>query len=138
MATPVPVASLGRDAKVSEAVRERLLPDYDVVHTCLDLSAAEVELPALFAGDLTIANAAGLGSNVSKPAGERAVPKIVLFGGDIPDDEVSRVTAAIRARTPSIRSIKVSKLDVLKAGGLGPNPDVIAKVYRKKIAKEEA
>ncbi len=61
----------------------------------------------------------------------------MLFGGDISDDDVSRVTAAIHARAPGVRSIKVSKLDVLKAGGLGPNPDVIAKVYRKKIARDE-
>ncbi|KIH86475.1 hypothetical protein SPBR_08740 [Sporothrix brasiliensis 5110] len=137
MAAPIPVASLGRDAKVSEAVRERLLPDYDVVHTCLDLAAAEVELPALFGGNLQTANAAGLGSNATKPADQRAVPQLVLFGGDIPDDEVSRITAAIRVQAPAVRSVKVSKLDVLKAGGLGPNPDVIAKVYRKKIAKDE-
>ncbi len=96
-----------------------------------------MELPALFAGDVHTANAAGLGSNATKPAAERAVPKLVLFGGDIADDDVSRVTKAIQARTPGVRAVKVSKLDVLKAGGLGPNPDVIAKVYRKKIAKEE-
>ncbi len=29
MATPVPVASYGKDPKVAEAVRERLMPDYD-------------------------------------------------------------------------------------------------------------
>jgi len=27
--SPVPVASYGRDAKVAEAVREKLMPDYD-------------------------------------------------------------------------------------------------------------
>ena len=101
------------------------------------MAAAEVELPALFGGNLQTANAAGLGSNAAKPADQRAVPQLVLFGGDIPDDEVNRVTAAIRAQAPTVRSVKVSKLDVLKAGGLGPNPDVIAKVYRKKIAKDE-
>ncbi len=32
-ASPIPVASYGRDAKVSEAVRQKLLPDYDGAST---------------------------------------------------------------------------------------------------------
>jgi hypothetical protein len=33
-----------------------------------------------------------------------------------------------------VHFIKVQKLDVLAAGGFGPNPDVICKVFRKKMA----
>jgi hypothetical protein len=29
MATPTPIATYGRDAKIAEAVREKLLPDVD-------------------------------------------------------------------------------------------------------------
>ncbi len=32
--SPVPVASYGRDPKVAEAVREKLMPDYDGKSLC--------------------------------------------------------------------------------------------------------
>jgi hypothetical protein len=74
---------------------------------------------------------------VTRPAGERVVPAVVFFGGDISDGDVEKLSGLVREKNPSARFVKVSKLDVLKAGGLGPNPDVIAKVYRKKMAKED-
>jgi hypothetical protein len=33
MANPVPVACYGHNAKVAEAVKEKLLPDYDGTHS---------------------------------------------------------------------------------------------------------
>ncbi len=107
-----------------------------VVHTCLDIAAAEAELPALCAGDVSVAATSGLGSNVAKASAERVVPKVVFFGGDISDSDVEKLSGLIREKAPAMLFVKVSKLDVLKAGGLGPNPDVIAKVYRKKMSKE--
>ncbi len=61
---------------------------------------------------------------------------VAVFGGDISDGDVEKLSGLVKEKAPKTIFVKVSKLDVLKAGGLGPNPDVIAKVYRKKIAKE--
>jgi len=62
-------------------------------------------------------------------------PKVVFFGGDISDSDVEKLSTLVKAKAPDALFVKVSKLDVLKAGGLGPNPEVIAKVYRKKMIK---
>lgn len=111
-------------------------PRYLVVHICLDAATAETELPALFGGDVESTAASALGTNATRSVTERGIPKILLFGGDIPDGDVDKITGLVKEKSPTTISVKVSKLDVLKAGGIGPNPDVIAKVYRKKIAKE--
>jgi hypothetical protein len=107
-----------------------------VVHICLDIASAEAELPTVFGGDAGQDAASSLGSNATRQGTDRAVPKILLFGGDVADDEIEKVTGLVKEKSPNAVIIKISKLDVFKAGGLGPNPDVIAKVYRKKLSKE--
>ncbi|KAL2175160.1 uncharacterized protein P884DRAFT_301855 [Thermothelomyces heterothallicus CBS 202.75] len=205
--TPIPVAIFGKDPKLARAVCEKLLPDFDTVHVCLDLPSALAELPALFSpsGQPPPAPASGLGTNAYTldPAKRRAkVPRAVFFGGKFTDDEYDAVVDAVQkaaaaatattsttttntsgggyddddadpagfrqqpvrggtsstssTSTSSDRStgsndhhhhhhhhqqvqqqvhfIKVQKRDVLAAGALGPNPDVICKVFRKKMA----
>ena len=99
------------------------------------MATAETELPLICSGELNAVAASGLGSNATKPAAERVAPKVVFFGGDISDSDVEKLSTLVKAKAPEAIFVKVSKLDVLKAGGLGPNPDVIAKVYRKKMIK---
>ncbi|KAK3326225.1 hypothetical protein B0H66DRAFT_600361 [Apodospora peruviana] len=133
--TTFPVATYGRDPKIAEAVREKLLPDYEVVHCCLDFAAALKELPAICAGELETSPSSGLGANASTAAAQRKVPKAIFFGGGFNDDEFENITAAVRARAgPGVYFVKVQKRDVLAAGSFGPNPDTIAKIYRKKMA----
>jgi hypothetical protein len=154
MATPTPIAIYGRDAKIAEAVREKLLPDIDgeppqlinipsqtnleqVVHTCLTLSQAESELPLLCAGSLSTTPASGLGSNASLPESSRRVPKAVFFGGFIPEEEVERVQQLVRDKGGAAQTIKffrITRDEALAAGATGPDPDVIAKIYRVKVA----
>ena len=115
-------------------LRERRLTISTVVHTCLELEAAETELPSLCAGETSVAPASGLGSNATVAAGERKVPIAVFFGGGFSDSEYDKITAAVKAKAPGTHFVKVQKLDVLAAGSFGPNPDTIAKIYRKKLA----
>ncbi len=86
--SPVPVASYGRDPKVAEAVREKLMPDYDGKfpppsclavlspltraqsgHTCLDITTARPKLPALCSGQLDVVAALGPGHQRGARAG---------------------------------------------------------------------
>jgi hypothetical protein len=109
---------------------------FKVVHTCLDLSAATTELPLLCSGDVSVETSSGLGSNVGLPVNERRVPKVIFFGGGIPEEEYERVTTLVRASAghDSVSFLRVTREDVLAAGASGPDPDVIAKIYRDKIA----
>ncbi|KAL2152333.1 hypothetical protein VTH82DRAFT_5517 [Thermothelomyces myriococcoides] len=176
--TPIPVAIFGKDPKIARIVSEKLLPDFDTVHVCLDLPSALAELPALFSpsGPPPPAPASGLGANAytPDPAKRRAkVPRAVFFGGGFTDDEYNAVVDAVQKVTTTtaaaatanageerggidsvkrqhqqqhhqqqqqqqmqqvVHFIKVQKRDVLAAGGLGPNPDVICRVFRKKMA----
>ncbi|KAJ9150748.1 hypothetical protein NKR23_g3531 [Pleurostoma richardsiae] len=134
MADPIPVAAYGRNAQVTEAIRAKLLPDFDIVHSCLDLSAAEAELPLLCAGELDTTAVSGLGSNAALPVTDRKVPKAILLGGGIPDEEVERLSELIKAKAPNINLVRVTKEDVLSAGASGPDPDVITRIYREKMA----
>ncbi|KAK4040215.1 hypothetical protein C8A01DRAFT_46453 [Parachaetomium inaequale] len=192
-ATPIPVAIFGKDPKIARSVCEKLLPDFEPIHVCLDLPTALRELPPLFAASSTNSTsppppASGLGTNAYTldPAKHRAkVPQAVFFGGKFSDDEYHAIVDAVKravaaaatsttaststspftAAEPSttaghllgtsgaatgaggssvgaaaaekprtVHFIKVQKRDVLAAGSFGPNPDVICKVFRKKMA----
>jgi len=132
--TPIPVATYGKDPKIAESVREKLLPDIEVVHACLDPAIALTELPAVFSGNLETVPASGLGTNASAPADKRKVPQAVFFGGGFSDEEFEKIKAAVLAANPTAHFIKVQKRDVLAAGSFGPNPDTIAKIFRKRLA----
>ncbi len=62
------------------------------------------------------------------------MPRAIIFGGSIPDEEVARVTEAVKAKAPGITPIRVTRQDVLDAGAEGPNPEIIAKLLREKLA----
>nr|CDP25383.1 Putative protein of unknown function [Podospora anserina S mat+] len=133
--SPIPVATFGKDPKVAEQVREKLLPDIEVVHCSLTLDSALAELPALCSGDTSVSPSSGLGTNAgASDSSSRKVPQAIFFGGGFTDDEYEQIVAAVQARAPGIHMVKVQKRDVLAAGSFGPNPDTIAKIYRKKMA----
>lgn len=104
-----------------------------VVHICADPDVALVELPAIFAGKLDSAPASGLGTNARVPPEKRKAPQAVFFGGGFSDKEFEQVKEAVLATHPNVPVIKVQKRDVLAVGSFGPNPDAIAKIYRKKL-----
>ncbi|KAK4162796.1 hypothetical protein QBC43DRAFT_265594 [Cladorrhinum sp. PSN259] len=133
--SPIPVATYGKDPKMAESVRAKLLPDIEVVHCVLSLEAALAELPSLCAGELEISPSSGLGTNsATSDVSARKVPQAVFFGGGFTDEEFDKISAAVHARAPGVHMVKVQKRDVLAAGSIGPNPDTIAKIYRKKMA----
>lgn len=154
MASSVPLAVLGRDAKISERVKELILPEYDgkqkeskesrrrnhltrlpVVHTCIDMADAETEFPLICAGQLEAAPKSGLGSNAGRPVGERRTPTVVYFGGGVSDQDVEKLSALVREKAPDIRFLRVTREEVIAAGAAaGPDAGVIAKIMREKMA----
>jgi len=93
------------------------------------------ELPQACAGNLDGPISSGLGTNATKSsAAERKAPVAVFFGGNNTDEEYEKITTAVKAAAPNTQFIEVKKRDVLAAGSFGPNPDTIAKIYRKKMA----
>ncbi|KAK4128002.1 hypothetical protein N657DRAFT_642080 [Parathielavia appendiculata] len=119
--TSVPVALFGKDERVSEAVKEKLLPDFEVVHICNDVGSAVSEFPPLFRG-------------------KSRVPEAVFFGGNFSDAEYQAIVKAVMKTCGENvpKFIKCQKFDVLAAGSFGPNPNAIAKVFRKKMAAATA
>ena len=103
------------------------------MHICSDSAIALAELPAIFAGNLENPPASGLGTNAAVPPEKRKVPQAVFFGGGFSDAEFEQIKGAVLAVNPDAHFIKVQKRDVLAVGSFGPNPDAIAKIYRKKL-----
>jgi hypothetical protein len=135
MASPLPlyVATYGKDAKIGEKVRDELLPEIQVVHTCLDADKAVEELPRLCGGDLSVSPSSTFGTNAQSPIEERKTPVAVFFGGGFEDSDYSRISEAVSAANPNIKFIKVQKRDVLLAGSIGPNPKTIAKIFKERL-----
>jgi hypothetical protein len=102
---------------------------------CTDNKSAITELPALCSGNTATAPASGLGSNVDREAAERKVPKVVIFGGGVTDDEAKSVSEAVALQAPQVKMVRVTKEGIMAAGSAGPNPEVIAKVLKEKLGK---
>ncbi len=153
MASPIPVASFGNNSDVAQGVRAKLLPEYDgssllrfpelwapsntsflVVHIALSLEAALAELPVVSSGELETAPSSGLGSNAGAPVAERKAPKAIIFGAGIPEEDVARVIEAVNAKAPGVKPIQVTKEDVQGAGADKPNPEIIVKILKDKLA----
>jgi len=94
--------------------------DGTVVHICTDKETALKELPAICAGDVSTPQASGLGTNAT--GSNKQVPKGVVFGGRLPDEEYEEMTKAIQAKAPGVRVVRVERADLEKAGLPAPPP----------------
>lgn len=91
-----------------------------VVHICTDKDAALKELPDLCAGDVNTPQASGLGTNAT--ASSKQIPKGVVFGGRLPDEEYEEMAKAIQAKAPGVRVVRVQREDLENAGLTVPPP----------------
>jgi hypothetical protein len=129
---PTPIASFGHSANAALGgeINEGLLPEYEIVHASVDLASALAELPKIASGDLSVAPSSGYGTNAGADAGSRKAPKAIIIGGTVPADEVSQIQAAVSG----IPVITISREDIQAAGGSGPDPKVITKVFKQKLS----
>lgn len=158
--TSIPVASLGAKAEVASAIRKLLEPEYDrtfsppvlyisvltqptntpakVVHMCLSPAAASAELPAVCAGDLSVPDSTGIGSNASRPESERRVPRAIIFGGAVDDATLESIMSAVREAVAAkggkeIGVVRVLREDVKAEGVDFPNAEILTKIIRRKL-----
>ena len=61
------------------------------------------------------------------------MPRGIIFGGGIPDEDVESVMAKVRERAEGVKVVRVTRADVLAKGATGPSPGVIGEVLREKI-----
>ena len=62
------------------------------------------------------------------------MPRAILVGGAIPEGDFERLTEVVKGKAPSVSFFRVSREEILQAGAQGPDPAVIAKIYREKLA----
>ncbi|KAK0648904.1 hypothetical protein B0T16DRAFT_325260 [Cercophora newfieldiana] len=132
----IPVASFGTKAEFAEAISQGLLPEFDgkFVHVALNAEAALSELPVIASGDLATPPASGLGTNATADAGARKAPKAIIFAGNLPEADIKGVQDGVAAVAPGVKSIIITKEDIMGAGVAGPpNPVVIAKILKDKL-----
>ncbi len=108
------------------------------MHIATDLASALATLPPLFKPRAT-GPTYNKGLYQPRPTLETArVPQVVLFGGKVTDAEYKEISHAVGGAAACasrlVTFVTIGKLDVLAAGAIGPNADVIARVFRKKMA----
>ncbi|KAL2194060.1 hypothetical protein P885DRAFT_80588 [Corynascus similis CBS 632.67] len=136
MTTSIPLASLGARADVAKEIQSRLLPEYDLVHMCLSPDSAIAELPGLCAGGASagsVVSSSGLGSNISRPDAERRLPRGIIFGGGIGEEDVARVMDAVHREAPGIKAVRVTRDAILATGAQRPSPEIITRILREKL-----
>ncbi|KAK1783367.1 hypothetical protein QBC45DRAFT_129050 [Copromyces sp. CBS 386.78] len=135
-ATAIPVASFGNNPKVAQAIRETLLPEYDVVHTTLTLSTSLAELPSLCNGTFNQTPSSNLGSNASasSPA-DLKVPKAVIFGGGVSPSDAEQVKEAVLKKNSEIKFVRLTREDMVAAGAEGPDPEVIGRLLKARLVE---
>ncbi|KAK3940905.1 hypothetical protein QBC46DRAFT_384098 [Diplogelasinospora grovesii] len=136
--SPIPIATYGKNSQITQGLRERLLPQYEMAHICVSYEAALHEFPAVCAGDLETEQSSGLGSNAELPPAERKVPRAVILGGGVPEHEVQAVRQAVLQATVDKEQqpmvVHLTREDILAAGGQGPDPELIGRLLREKLA----
>ena len=157
MSAPVPVASVGQNPQVAQHVRDKLLPEYEgelipfpshsrtssptldqppkVVHVSIGFESALAELPLITSGDVDLTAASGLGSNAALAPAERKIPKHIILGAGISDDDAQALTETVLAKAPDVKFARVTRQDMLERGATQPNPDLIAQVLKEKLAQ---
>ncbi|KAF3183390.1 hypothetical protein EYR41_000135 [Orbilia oligospora] len=84
--TSIPVFTAGGSAEVGKAIKEGLLPEYDVIHLSLSVESVKEDLPRILRGDHVIPSS-GLGSNLDRPADAQRLPKLLVAGGGFSAEE---------------------------------------------------
>ncbi|KAK3486695.1 uncharacterized protein B0T23DRAFT_231797 [Neurospora hispaniola] len=135
-AAAIPIASFGNNPEVAQAIREKLLPGYDVVHTTLTLSTSLSELPPLCTGTFSHLPSSNLGSNATAatPA-DLKVPKAIIFGGGVSPSDAEQVKEAVLAKNPDIKFVQLTREDMVAAGAEGPDPEVIGRLLKERLAE---
>ncbi|EGS24097.1 uncharacterized protein CTHT_0000280 [Thermochaetoides thermophila DSM 1495] len=141
--TSIPVASLGANPEVAKQIKELLLPEYDLVHMCLSLESASTEFTEILSGNLEVAPSSGIGSNVDKPTTERRVPRAIVLGGGVSDEDYvalkeALVKGGLKVEGDGedvVKFVRVLRDDILALGASRPDPTVISQVIRKKLGQ---
>jgi hypothetical protein len=105
-----------------------------VVNICLDAETAERMLPGECAGQFNFETTHG--SNTNMPSDQKKAPRAIILAANVSDGDEKKLAKLIHEMSPSVPVLKATKFDVIKAGGIGPDPVAIAKVFRKKLSKE--
>ncbi|KAK6350498.1 hypothetical protein TWF718_003689 [Orbilia javanica] len=84
--TAIPIFTAGKSAQVGKAVKERLLPEYDVVHLSLSIESVKEELPRILRGEHVVPSS-NLGSNLVRPENAQRLPKLLIVGGGFSAEE---------------------------------------------------
>ncbi|RVD81945.1 uncharacterized protein DFL_009791 [Arthrobotrys flagrans] len=92
--TAIPIFTAGRSAEVGKAVKERLLPEYDVIHLSLSIESVKEDLPRILHGEHVVPSS-GLGSNLDRPADAQKLPKLLVVGGGFSAEEYEDMKKSI-------------------------------------------
>ncbi|KAL2111275.1 hypothetical protein VUR80DRAFT_10342 [Thermomyces stellatus] len=127
---PIPIALYAVQLDMARKVQEALLPEYDVVHVVLTLKATEDELRPLMAGDTSVEPSSEVGSNATRAAGERLIPRVLVFSASVPDADVQ---AAVRAAKVPAGAYAQPDASEVRAQGSGKDPAAYARVLKTKL-----
>ncbi|KAK6362255.1 hypothetical protein TWF730_005952 [Orbilia blumenaviensis] len=90
----IPIFTAGRSVEVGKAVKERLLPEYDVIHLSLSVESVKEDLTRILRGEQVVP-ASGLGSNINRPANAQKLPKLLVVGGGFSAEEYEDMKGSI-------------------------------------------
>jgi hypothetical protein len=110
---------------------------------CLSLESASTEFTEILSGNLEVAPSSGIGSNVDKPTTERRVPRAIVLGGGVSDEDYvalkeALVKGGLKVEGDGedvVKFVRVLRDDILALGASRPDPTVISQVIRKKLGQ---
>ncbi|KAK3400480.1 hypothetical protein B0T20DRAFT_390373 [Sordaria brevicollis] len=125
----IPVASFGNNPNVAQAIREKLLPEYDVVHTTHTLPSSLSELPSL------------CDPSSSSSGTATKVPKAIIFGGGVSPSDAEQVKEAVLAKNPEVKFVRLTREDMISAGaapaaeGEKPDLEVVGRLLKERLGE---
>ncbi|KAF2854341.1 hypothetical protein T440DRAFT_443052 [Plenodomus tracheiphilus IPT5] len=118
--TPLPIIVCGKNPSIATAVRERMLPEYDVIHIILSVESGMRDIPLLLSSQFPANSSSNHGSrNYTKP------PVAIALGGGFNDELFNQIKDSCKD-VPSTIWLRV---DTSKMAG-PPKPEEMEKYGR--------
>ncbi|KAF2638973.1 hypothetical protein P280DRAFT_508680 [Massarina eburnea CBS 473.64] len=122
----IPILVCGRNPIVAKGVREGMVPEYDVIHICLDPAKAVTEVPLILSGGTPSNHKDNLGSqNYTR------VPIAIAAGGGYSNEQFDAVKKAADENKDAMKVVWL-RADMSKVAG--PPKEGEYDAYAKKTA----
>ncbi|KAK3294629.1 uncharacterized protein B0H64DRAFT_375398 [Chaetomium fimeti] len=130
MSTPIPIAFVNKHSLLARFIRDELLPDFDVVKTCHDLTDAGMDLRRCCDDPQAPSSHQGVGSNEEVDLKDRKAPRAVVIGLGLDEQETTTLQDMIERAVSGLVVVRVKVDYELEEAVVAMIPDLRNQLHK--------